>query len=211
MADDVNINVSNGTKKRGRPRAFDETAALDGAVEVFWAKGYEAASLDDLTKAMGIIRPSRYGTFGDKKALFIRALGHYGRGIGSEGMRAFDANANINAAVTAFLEVSLKLQTRHGPCAQGCLISNCAAPAASSLPEIGDIVSEVDTGTTDHLATRFRQELARGVLPKDFPVEDRAILLLDMLHAQAHRARTGASRAVLAKQIPMRVDAVERL
>src|SRR5271155_1707756 len=61
----------------GRPRAFDIDEALDRALKVFWQKGYEGASLPDLTKAMGINRPSLYAAFGNKEALFRKAIDRY--------------------------------------------------------------------------------------------------------------------------------------
>src|SRR5205823_12481892 len=64
----------------GRPRAFDPDTALERAMHVFWAKGYEGASLSDLTKAMRINRPSLYAAFGDKEHLFRRALDRYAAG-----------------------------------------------------------------------------------------------------------------------------------
>ena len=60
-----------------RPREFDETAALDAAVECFWRRGYEATSLRDLTASMGLTAPSLYNAFGDKQDLFARALQRY--------------------------------------------------------------------------------------------------------------------------------------
>ena len=70
------------TTKRalGRPRSFETGKALDAAMKVFWCKGYEGASLSDLTKAMGINRPSLYAAFGDKEALFRKVLDRYDNG-----------------------------------------------------------------------------------------------------------------------------------
>src|ERR1051325_3475900 len=67
-------------KPRGRPRQFDTEKALDRALTVFWQKGYEGASLLDLTRAMGINRPSLYAAFGNKEALFRKALDRYAEG-----------------------------------------------------------------------------------------------------------------------------------
>src|ERR1700758_5514377 len=64
----------------GRPREFDPGEALDEALRVFWEKGYDGASLSDLTEAMGITRPSMYAAFGDKEALFRKVLDRYVNG-----------------------------------------------------------------------------------------------------------------------------------
>jgi AcrR family transcriptional regulator len=68
------------SKRMGRPRSFDIDRALDRALAVFWRKGYEGASLSDLTKAVGVNRPSLYAAFGDKEALFRKALDRYLKG-----------------------------------------------------------------------------------------------------------------------------------
>src|SRR5262249_9397390 len=68
------------TVASGRPRAFDIDQALDRALQVFWLKGFEGASLPDLTKAMGINRPSLYAAFGNKEALFRKAIDRYVEG-----------------------------------------------------------------------------------------------------------------------------------
>src|SRR5262245_46430670 len=86
---DKGYNVTTGTKKeetavpRGRPREFDPEKALDAALEVFWSKGYEGASLPDLTEAMGINRPSLYAAFGNKEELFRTVISRYVEGPAS--------------------------------------------------------------------------------------------------------------------------------
>ena len=64
----------------GRPRGFDEDAALEAAMRVFWQKSYEGATMADLTQAMGINRSSMYAAFGDKESLFHRAMERYREG-----------------------------------------------------------------------------------------------------------------------------------
>src|SRR3984893_8054267 len=70
-------------KRMGRSRSFDIDRALDRALRVFWRKGYEGASLSDLTKAMGVNRPSLYAAFGNKEALFKKAIDRYVEGPGA--------------------------------------------------------------------------------------------------------------------------------
>lgn len=79
------------TATRGRPREFDTDVALAAALQVFWSKGYDAASLTDLTEAMGITRPSLYAAFGNKEALFRQALDLYEREKLAYVQRALDA------------------------------------------------------------------------------------------------------------------------
>src|SRR5205823_11141215 len=73
----IGMKSKSATAPRGRPRAFDPDAALDRAMHVFWAKGYEGASLSDLTRSMRINRPSLYAAFGNKEQLFRKVLDRY--------------------------------------------------------------------------------------------------------------------------------------
>src|SRR4051794_32394754 len=86
-------------RARGRPLSFDREAALDKAMHVFWEKGYEAASIADLTAAMGITPPSLYTAFGDKEHLFLEAIEAYGRGPGAFGARALAEEPTARSAV----------------------------------------------------------------------------------------------------------------
>lgn len=120
---------------RGRPRAFDEAEALEAALHLFWQKGYEATSLDDLTEAMGISRSSFYGCFGTKHTLLIRALEHYAaRGI--EGLsRMRDAAGSPREALQAML--CAVADAEGGP--RGCMMTNCITELAPHDPEVADI------------------------------------------------------------------------
>jgi AcrR family transcriptional regulator len=81
----------------GRPRRFDIDAALNRAVEVFWRKGYEGASVSDLTEAMGINPPSLYAAFGNKEALFRKALDRYQASHAAFWKEALDAPTAFEA------------------------------------------------------------------------------------------------------------------
>src|SRR5437870_3401565 len=103
----------------GRPRAFDVDKALERALRVFWRKGYEGTSLSDLTKAMGINRPSLYAAFGNKEALFRKALDRYAEGPAAYTRTALDG-PTARAVVERLLRgvVDLLTNPRHPP---GCL------------------------------------------------------------------------------------------
>src|SRR5213083_2561468 len=103
--------------RRGRPRAFDPDAALDRAMHVFWAKGYEGASLSDLTSAMDINRPSLYAAFGNKEQLFRKALDRYAKGPAACVHEALDqptARAVVEKMFCAAIDMVTNPQTPAG-------------------------------------------------------------------------------------------------
>ncbi|WP_154401311.1 TetR/AcrR family transcriptional regulator, partial [Bordetella pertussis] len=89
--------------ERGRPRSFERTEALRQAMEVFWSKGYEGASLADLTSAMGINAPSLYAAFGSKEALFREAVQRYADTEGARTRRALLEAPDARAAIEGML------------------------------------------------------------------------------------------------------------
>ena len=116
-----------------RPRSFDEGSVLDKAVEVFRARGFEGASVEDLEKATGLRRASLYGAFGDKRAVYLAALRRY------DSTRAERMMAEISAATTGrkALERMFSLviaEAVSDPC--GCLLANAASENASRDPKV---------------------------------------------------------------------------
>jgi len=101
----------------GRPRAFDPDVALDRALELFWRQGYEGTSLSDLTAAMGINKPSVYGTFGSKEQLFAKALDRYVSGPGAyagEALAATTVREVVERLVHGAVELTAGPHTPHG-------------------------------------------------------------------------------------------------
>lgn len=195
-------------KKSGRPRGFDKEAALMAAVEVFWEKGFDGASLDDLTGAMGINRPSLYNAFGDKRTLFLAALEAYGEKLGQPPLQAFQAEPDIRKAIADFLRVGLEGHIRSETDAKGCMMATCGAMAHGTVEGVDDRMRHGMQHTHDAIVARFEKEKAAGVLPSDFPSPNKARLLVDMMQAQALRARMGEPREVLCSDVDYRIDAV---
>src|SRR5277367_4144538 len=118
--------IPNTARPRGRPRSFDETEALEKATQVFWSKGYDGVTIDDLVAGMGVGRPSLYSVFGDKRTLFLRVLRAYAEKKGARAAKALFSPQNLRASVAGFLRHAVENATEEGSAA-GCLIV-CVAP-----------------------------------------------------------------------------------
>jgi len=197
---DVNDNLNQSVQKvrqaLGRPRSFDLDGALDAAVATFLKHGYDGATLEHLTTAMEIGRPSLYAAFGDKRALFAQVLRRYGETIGSEPARAFVAAQDIRDAVAAFLTVAVENNTREN-LPPGCLIACCAATAAVTQDDTGAFLRDVLAGARAVLAERFDAAVAAGELSPGTSSIVRATLLIDLMQGMALRARAGEQRQAL--------------
>lgn len=116
-----------------RPRGFEEDDVLDRAMAVFWAKGFEAATLDDLEAATGLGRGSLYGAFGDKRRLFLRSMEHYLEAA-MAGPASRLTEATGKAGLLAFFrEVVDGATGERGR--RGCMVTNCAIELAAHDPE----------------------------------------------------------------------------
>jgi TetR/AcrR family transcriptional repressor of nem operon len=122
-----------------RPRAFDEDRAIDLAVDCFWSRGYEAVSVRDLSAAMGIGGASLYNAYGDKRALFARALERYADRSMRERIARIEACSTSREAIAAFLAEIVDRSVKDPDC-KGCLLVNTALDVAPHDPEIGGLV-----------------------------------------------------------------------
>jgi len=146
----------------GRPKSFDVDEVLDRAMGVFWLKGFEASSIEDLVSATGIQRQSLYGTFGDKRQLFLKALGRY-REQGSRARAAILAEeAPIRVVLGRLLRRAVDNLEAHGR--RGCLLVNAASDAPLLDPEIVELVRDNLKDMEESLWTCLQSAQDRGEL-----------------------------------------------
>jgi AcrR family transcriptional regulator len=170
-------------------------------MEVFWEKGYEGASLDDLQAAMGGINPpSFYAAFGSKEQLFLEAIRLYVETAGARPMRALTEEKTARGAVEAMLRESAAVFSGHDT-PRGCLV---VLGAINCTPS-GKGIQEHMSGYRMQAPVLIRQRLERGVadgdLPKNFDPEPLASFYAAVLMGLSIRARDGASREELDRTI----------
>lgn len=148
----------------GRPREFDIDEALERAMQVFWARGYDGTSLTDLTSAMGITKSSMYAAFGNKEQLFRKAVQRYAEGPASYVTRAL-REPTARAVAETFLRGAVRTTTSPGRPA-GCLsVQGALALSEQSRPAHDVLVTwRIDAG--DQLEARFRRAVEEGDLPR---------------------------------------------
>lgn len=164
-------------------------------MRVFWRRGYAATSLDQLTRAMGIHRPSLYATFGDKRALFLAALDRYVERHGARCAAALDGTADAREAVRAFLGCLADQFSDAGlPC--GCFIGGHLANAEALEPEVAERLAAAASATEGFLRARLERAEIDGELSAG-EVGRRARYVASLPHALSAAARRGADRAEL--------------
>ena len=191
-------------RSRGRPTSIDKMSVLDAAILTFWEKGYEGASLTDLTQTMKISRPSLYSGFGDKANLFDAALVRYAQTIGSAPLVAFEAEPEICKAVQIFLSTSAKGNTQ-ADYPRGCLIVCCATTTAETTPKVRERLEHLYLQLQERLIKRFDIE---EKLSAHISSLQRAVMMIDLATGQAIRARLGWTEEELLKDVDIRARSV---
>ncbi|MFF4361748.1 TetR/AcrR family transcriptional regulator [Streptomyces sp. NPDC001604] len=191
---DTKTSAQAAPKPRGRPRSFDRETALEKAVMAFWEHGYEATSVSDLTRVMGIGAPSLYAAFGDKRALFDEVVTVYGARYGSFADRALAEEPTARAAVERMLREAAAEYTAPGR-PHGCLVIHAATNCTS--PEVEASLRERRNANIAAFESRIRADIASGELP---PGTDAAALARHtgaIIQGMSQQARDGASREEL--------------
>jgi AcrR family transcriptional regulator len=186
--------IQKAARPRGRPRCFDESAALGKAIQVFWAKGYDGVTIDDLSAGMGVGRPSLYSIFGDKRTLFLRVLKAYAEQKGTLAAAALLSPRTLRDSLGAFLRNAVETATEEGS-ATGCLLE-CIAPLVDDA-EVRQFLTTAADAAVELVEGRFRDAIGTGEVPPDFPLAARANQVLDLARGLTMRARMGTSRATL--------------
>jgi AcrR family transcriptional regulator len=180
----------------GRPREFDPDKALDLALHVFWRKGYEGASMADLTEAMGITKPSLYAAYGNKEDLFRKALDRYVDGPGGYFQAALLA-PTAQAVVKDMLYAAADALTN--PDTPGCLAVQgalCCGEAAETIKQ--ELMARRAKGEDD-LRQRFVRAVEEGDLGKDCDAADLARYISAIMQGMAVQAAGGVGREQLRK------------
>ena len=197
--------IQNTTRPRGRPRSFDETGALEKATQVFWSKGYDGVTIDDLVAGMGVGRPTLYSVFGDKRTLFLRVLKVYAQRKGARAAKALLSPETLRASLASFFRFIVESATEEGS-AVGCLFV-CVAPLVDDA-EVRQFLQSAAAGAVALMEGRFRDGITAGEIPSDFPVAARAIQVTDLARGLTMRAQMGTLRTTLLRDAEEAADLV---
>lgn len=179
----------------GRHREFDVDKALDAALCVFWRKGYEGASYSDLTQATGVERPALYSAFGNKEALFRRALARY-YDTYLDYLPAALALPTAREVVAHILYGAAELNTRYES-HLGCLGINGAVAGSDEAEPIRQALVEARAEAGARLQARLERAQAEGDLPATAEPAALAAFVMAVVHGMAVQAKAGFCRAIL--------------
>lgn len=183
--------------KRGRPSTFDREEALERAMELFWARGYEGVTLDDLLVAMGgITPPSLYHAFGSKERLFLKAADLYLATIGDPTLRALEEGKTAREAVEAMLRLTAESFSAPGK-PHGCLLVLGATNCAPSNKGPQDYLRAIRQRAPEVIEQRLKRAVVEGDLPPHLDTAAVAAFYATVIHGLGVRAGDGASREAL--------------
>jgi AcrR family transcriptional regulator len=193
-------------KRRGRPRAFEPETALTRAMDVFWQDGFAATSLDDLSAATGMNRPSLYGAFGDKRELYIKSYARYRADARAAMADIFREQLPIRQRLARIYRVALDIYLSGDAGPRGCFTVMTAASEAVTDPDIRAMVLEGFFELDKAFANCFRVAKENGELGQSADPAVLAQLASATIHTIAIRARAGVPRKELEAIVKGAID-----
>lgn len=183
------------SRERGRPRGFDVDEALQALMTTFWRNGYGATSLDQLVEASGAPRASLYRVFGDKRAMFLKALDLYGRRFTERVDAALATESSGRRALAILLNASADRLVA-GAAPDGCLRCNSTLELAGRDPVIDAALARSNKTFQHNLGRVVERALARGEVAPDRAAA-LPVFLTAIVNGLVTLARSGADRAAL--------------
>jgi TetR/AcrR family transcriptional regulator, copper-responsive repressor len=199
--------VQKEPKRRGRPRAYDPEVALARVTESFWQGGYSGTSLDDLSAATGMNRPSLYGAFGDKRDLYLKALTRYWELSRVAMQEALAYDGPLREALERLYRKAMSVYLS-GKSPLGCFAISTATTEAVRDPKIRVSLAEGFRMIDEAFEARIRFAKGQGELPRGADPAVLAMLASATLHTLAIRSRAGASRNALQAIVEASVDVI---
>jgi len=188
-------------KRRGRPRAYDPEQAIARAAERFWQAGYAGTSLDDLSEATGMNRPSLYAAFGDKRDLYLKTLEYYREESRALARAVLAGDPPLRLFLKRFYNKALALYLEGGP--RGCYTIGTAATVAAVDDTVRDFLADSMRTTDGFLTHQIEKAKERGEIARDADPKALGYLATATLHTLAVRSRAGLPR----KELDALVDA----
>jgi AcrR family transcriptional regulator len=180
-------------RARGRPKNFDRSVALQQAMMLFWERGFEGASFDDLTAAMGISASSFYNSFGSKERLYQEATEAYTVAAGKWFAGELNADTDTRTAFHRLLTAAAREFTRNDR-PSGCMIALACTQVSPALTSLRDTMVAYRGAAQSAMAARIQRGIDEGDVPKDTDVEALAAFFSALSRGLADQARDGASR-----------------
>ncbi|MDA9499110.1 TetR/AcrR family transcriptional regulator [Bradyrhizobium sp. CCBAU 11357] len=193
-------------KRRGRPRAYEPDVALGKALDLFRKQGFAATSLDDLSAATGMNRPSLYGAFGDKRELYIKSYQRYRDEAGAAMVAIFREEMPLRQRLERIYASALDIYLSGDTGPRGCFTVVTAASEAVGDPEIRAMVLDGLTGLDKAFASCFRRAKEKGELPESADPFALAQIASATIHTIAVRSRARVPRKELEAIVKGAID-----
>ena len=178
-------------RKTGRPLSFDRATVLEKAMQAFWRSGYETTSITDLTAAMGITAPSLYGSFGDKRQLFLEAMHLYAGSLDDQKKNLAEAPTARDAVHRMMIAAAAAFTSKATP--KGCLLASATASGSENSADVQAAVAEVRRKIERCICERIERDVASHLLPTKTNSASLAAMVIAVIQGMSVLARDGHS------------------